>query len=107
VSIYNSHWHLRDAPFRDCHDPRMFFQSPTHDEALARLHFLVEERRRLGLLLGPPGTGKTLLFEVFAGELRKKGLAVACVSLVGIESPGLTSCLSIARRVGDLLEETL
>ena len=47
-------------------DPQFFYQSPTHEEALARLHFLVEQHRRLGLLMGPDGSGKSFLLEVFA-----------------------------------------
>jgi type II secretory pathway predicted ATPase ExeA len=85
VSIYTTHWGLRDTPFRDCHDPRSFYQSPTHDEALARLYFLVDERRRLGILMGPTGVGKSLLLEVFAAQLRRKWIPVALLSLVGIE----------------------
>ncbi len=89
VSIYTTHWGLRDTPFRDCHDPRLFYQSPTHDEALARLHFLVDERRRLGILVGPSGAGKSLLLEVFAAQLRKKWIPAAYLSLVGLEAPEL------------------
>lgn len=87
MSIYHTHWGLRDTPFRDCHDPRLFYQSPTHDEGLARLHFLVDEQRRLGLLIGPLGSGKSLLLEVFAAQLRKRGIPVANASLVGMEPP--------------------
>lgn len=83
--MYQSHWGLDETPFRTQLDPRFFHQSPTHEEALARLHFLVDYRRRLGLLIGPRGSGKSLLLEVFAGELRRRGLAVAKVSLLGID----------------------
>ena len=55
--MYASHWGLRESPFRNCLDPRCFYQSPTHEEALARLHFLLEQHRRVGLLLGPDGSG--------------------------------------------------
>ena len=50
-----------------------------------RLEFLVEDRRRLGLLLGTPGCGKSLVLEVFARRLRRGGLQVANVNLAGIE----------------------
>jgi general secretion pathway protein A len=82
--MYESHWGLQESPFRACLDPGMFYESPTHEEALARLHFLVDERRRLGLLLGEAGSGKSLLFEVFAGDLRRSGSAVAKMSLLGL-----------------------
>ena len=75
--MYESHWGLRESPFRGLADPRYFYCSPTHDEALARLSFLVENHRRLGLLLGVPGNGKTLLLNVFGRQLRASGCQVA------------------------------
>ena len=68
--MFESHWGLRESPFRDLADPRYFYCSPTHDEALARLQFLVRNHRRLGLLLGTPGSGKTLLLGVFGRQMR-------------------------------------
>jgi len=70
----------------------LFYHSPTHEEALARLHFLVEQRRRVGLLMGVSGSGKSLLLEVFAGQLRQSGLPVAKVNLLGLE-PAEMLCL--------------
>jgi type II secretory pathway predicted ATPase ExeA len=83
--MYQSHWGLQESPFRDCLDPQFFYQSPTHDEALARLQFLVEEHRRLGLLMGPDGSGKSLVLEVLAAQLQRAGCIVAKISLVGME----------------------
>jgi general secretion pathway protein A len=62
---------------------RSFSPTPVQEEALARLHFLVEQRRRLGLLFGPPGSGKSLLLEVLADQLRRSGRAAAKVTLAG------------------------
>ena len=84
--MYQSHWGLREMPFSGCVDPKYFFPSPTHEEALARLHFLVENHRRLGLLFGASGFGKSLLLEVFAEQLRRSGQAVAKLNLVGLDS---------------------
>jgi type II secretory pathway predicted ATPase ExeA len=82
--MYQSHWGLRESPFRDDSDLQSFYQSPTHEEALARLHFLVEQHRRLGLLLGPEGSGKSLLLEILASQLRRHGPVAARVNLTGI-----------------------
>jgi general secretion pathway protein A len=92
--MYQSHWGLQESPFRSCLDLQFFHQSPTHEEALARLRFLVEARRRLGLLLGTPGSGKSLLLEVFSEHLRRKGLPVAKVNLLGITPAELLQMLA-------------
>jgi general secretion pathway protein A len=73
-------------PFNGRVDPRYFYPSPTHEEALARLHFLVENHRRLGIVMGPVGYGKSLLLEVFAGQLRRSGRAVAKLNLLGLDA---------------------
>jgi type II secretory pathway predicted ATPase ExeA len=83
--MFRKHWNLRESPFRGTLDWRRFFRSPIHEEALARLEFLAEERRRLGLLLGPSGCGKSLVLEVFARGLRRTGAQVGNVSLLGID----------------------
>lgn len=83
--MYQSHWGLRETPFRTPGDPRFFYESPTHEEALARLEFLVDQRRRLGLLLGGDGSGKSLVFQVFAQAMRRAGRPTACLSLLGVD----------------------
>ena len=92
--MYQAHWGLREPPFRGNLDPKSFYQSPTHEEALARLNFLVEGRRRLGLLIGPGGSGKSLLFEVFAQQLRRQGRSVANLSLLDVEPTEMLSLLA-------------
>jgi general secretion pathway protein A len=82
--MYLAYWGLGQAPFRGHLDPRSFHQGPTQEEALARLHFLVEQRRTVGLLLGEAGSGKSLLLEFFAKELGVVNRQVALESLVGI-----------------------
>jgi type II secretory pathway predicted ATPase ExeA len=83
--MYQSYWGLEDSPFRARSDRRFFFQSPTHEEAMARLNFLVDERRRAGLLLGGLGSGKSTVLQMFADALRRRGSPVAKVNLNGLE----------------------
>lgn len=86
--MYQSYWGLGQAPFRGNLDPRFFHQGPTHEEALARLQFLVEEHRTLGLLLGEAGTGKSLILEIFARSLGHVGRQSAKLSLTGLDPHG-------------------
>lgn len=93
--MYQSHWGLREMPFRNRLDPRQFFESATHEEGLARLHFLLDQRRRLGVLLGGAGSGKSLLLEVFASQVRQKGYPVVYASLLGLEPTEFLSQLAV------------
>jgi general secretion pathway protein A len=48
-----AHWQLRERPFEATWDPRFFYASPEHEEALSRLQYLVEETTmNLGLHSG-------------------------------------------------------
>jgi type II secretory pathway predicted ATPase ExeA len=82
--MYQAYWGLSKSPFRGHLDPRAFHRGAAQDEALARMHFLVDERRTMGLVLGDTGTGKSLLLEVFAGELSKSRHEWAQLGLLGI-----------------------
>lgn len=83
--MYQSHWDLRESPFQGDSAVQFLHQSPTHEEALARLQFLVENRRRLGLLMGASGSGKSLVLEAFAEQLRRRGRPVVKINLLGLE----------------------
>jgi len=100
--MYQTHWGLQESPFRGCLDPKSFYQSPTHEEALARLHFLVEHGRRLGLLTGPSGSGKSLLLEVFGSHEFDQTLTVPRPRRWSIDEPYLYRVVSEVR-VGDRL----
>ena len=86
--MYQSYWGLGQAPFRGNLDPRFFHQGPTQEEALARLQFLVEEHRTLGLLLGEAGTGKSLILEIFARSLGRVSGQSAKLSVAGLDTHG-------------------
>ncbi len=82
--MYATHWGLVEPPFGAGTDLRWFHQSPTHEETLARLHFLVDNRRRLGLLVGPAGCGKSLTLCAFADQRRRAGDLACRISLFGL-----------------------
>jgi len=96
--MYESYWGLRQQPFVGSLDPESYYKSPTHDEALARMHYLVENCRRLGVLFGPAGSGKSLLLRVFAHELYAVGAMTVYVNLLGVSVDDLQ--WSIAAQLG-------
>ena len=94
--MYRLHWGIenQNTPFSGHLEPRRFYAGSSHGEALARLEFLVEERRGIGLLLGGPGSGKSLLLEVFGQGLRRRGTPVAQVNLLGVEPREMLSLVA-------------
>jgi type II secretory pathway predicted ATPase ExeA len=57
-----------------------YFPGAAQEEALARMHFVLEQGSACGLLLGPAGSGKTLLLARFADAARRRGVATALLS---------------------------
>ncbi|MBI4715412.1 MAG: AAA family ATPase [Nitrospirae bacterium] len=67
--MYETFFHLKEAPFRLTPDPQFFYLSRQHEEALAHLSFGVRERKGFIILTGEVGTGKTTLSRLFLGRL--------------------------------------
>lgn len=84
--MYQPYWGLTESPFRGNFDPRFFYQGPSQDEAIARLHFLVDEKRAMGLLLSDPGGGKSLVLQMFARQVRQVGHQKASINLIGLDA---------------------
>jgi type II secretory pathway predicted ATPase ExeA len=65
-------------------DAERFYPSAGHNEALARLEYLVDARRRLGVLLGTSGMGKSLVLRVVAKRLARSGAVVVTLDAIGL-----------------------
>lgn len=59
--MYADFFGLRELPFNNTPDPRFFFSTPDHEEALASLVYAIRERKGFVLLTGEVGAGKTLV----------------------------------------------
>ena len=62
---YLRHWRLSRSPFAVSANSRGMFTGGTIEEAMARGEFLVEQGKRLGLVMGPSGVGKTTFLKYF------------------------------------------
>ena len=69
--MYEGYFGLREKPFKKTPDPRYLFLSETHEEALERLAFAVEEME-LALLTGEVGSGKTLITRALADRVGER-----------------------------------
>jgi general secretion pathway protein A len=98
------YWNLAASPWVHC-PPKQLFRSAGVEEALARIDFLIRERRQMAILSGPNGIGKSkLLAYLHAQPPRLDGRPAARVSrlsLMGLAPQELPTRIleSIAGRV--------
>ncbi|MFQ5592379.1 MAG: ExeA family protein [Phycisphaerae bacterium] len=76
--MYASFFELRERPFNNTPDPRFFYPTRDHEEALASLIYAVQERKGFVLLTGEVGAGKTLVSRMM---LRHFGMHVAFATI--------------------------
>ncbi|MGH7326232.1 MAG: ExeA family protein [Candidatus Rokuibacteriota bacterium] len=59
--MYEAFWGLSEQPFDNSPNPKFFYLSPEHEEALVRLMYAVRQRKGCAMLTGEYGCGKTTL----------------------------------------------
>jgi len=67
--MYESHWKLSERPFENRIDTKFYYPAETHQAALLKLHYAIENRRAAAMLCGPGGMGKSLLVEALQRQL--------------------------------------
>lgn len=101
--MYAPYWRLTDTPFTTRVDPRAYIETPVHEEAMARMLYLIEQRRHCGVLLGDRGCGKTMLLQVLARHLRRTQACVISEDLLGVT--GIEAAWKIADALGCRIHE--
>jgi len=84
--MYEKYWNLKEKPFKNTPDPKFFYYSQEHQEALARLKYCVEEGLGAALLSGVFGCGKTMVARTLQKELTEPKY-----NLAFIRNPALSS----------------
>jgi type II secretory pathway predicted ATPase ExeA len=67
--VYEAYWELTEPPFDNSPNPKFFYLSPEHEEALDRLVYAVRYRKGCGMLTGEYGCGKTTLSRALVERL--------------------------------------
>jgi general secretion pathway protein A len=83
--MHDTYWGLQAPVFTPCAGQKSLADSPVHQEALARLDFLCENRLPLGLLIGPPGSGKSTVLAAYADRANRQGAVVALANAAADE----------------------
>ena len=78
--MYEAYWQLREPPFDNAPNPKFFYQSPEHEEALVRLVYTVRHRKGCGMLTGEYGCGKTTLSRALIQRLEAERYEVGLLT---------------------------
>ena len=78
--MYEEYWGLNEKPFENTPDPRFFYYSSQHEEALARMLYVIKGRKGAGMLTGVFGCGKTLIGQAIFKEISKEKYKVATIT---------------------------
>jgi len=97
--MYLEYWNLNLLPFDNAPDPRFFYESQGHKEAIMRLMFAVQTRKAIALLTGDYGIGKTQICETVINRLSSNEFKVAFVVNPRMEAIDLIR--EIAFQLGD------
>jgi general secretion pathway protein A len=77
---YLEYFGLKEKPFEPAFDPRFYFESTSHREAIDHLRFLLRQKEGFALIYGNSGVGKTTLSNIFLGSLDKSKYNTALIS---------------------------
>lgn len=70
--MYEVYWGLTEKPFENTPNAKFFYHSHQHEEALARMLYVVHEHKGAAVLTGEYGCGKTLLSRILKNELQQE-----------------------------------
>lgn len=77
--MYKAFYGLTNNPFEISPDPRFYYGTPQHNEALAILSYGIDRRKGFVVVSGEVGTGKTLLARYILKTLSWQKISVAYV----------------------------
>lgn len=67
--MYENHWNLSKRPFENRIDGEFYYPAETHQAAVLKVRYAIENRRAAALLCGPSGIGKTMIVDAIDRQL--------------------------------------
>lgn len=67
--MYKEYWKMRSEPFENRCDGEFYYPADSHQAALLKLRYSIENRRAATLVCGPPGVGKSILTDLLRRQL--------------------------------------
>jgi general secretion pathway protein A len=67
--MYEEYWRLSGRPFENRTTEGSYYPAETHQAAILKLRYAIENRRAAALLCGPSGMGKSMVVNLLAQQL--------------------------------------
>ena len=67
--MYTEYWKLRVRPFENRCDSEFYYPAESHQAAILKLRYAIENRRAAALVCGPSGVGKSVLISAIRRQL--------------------------------------
>ena len=77
--MYEEYWGFKEKPFQNTPDPRFFYKSSEHEEALTKMLYTIEEGLGGGMLTGVFGCGKTVIGQAILEKLPSDKYKIAFI----------------------------
>lgn len=78
--MYEQFYNLKEKPFNNNPDPKFFYPSPIHSEALDRLYYAIVERKGFVVVTGEIGSGKTTVCRALLRKLDTEGNEISLIT---------------------------
>lgn len=97
--MYESYWGLTEKPFQNTFNPRFFYYTAQHRDALMKLNYCIQDGMGAGLLTGIFGCGKTFIAQLIISQLNPERFKTIFISHPPTTS--LDLLVSICSELGD------
>lgn len=87
--MYEDYWKLTGRPFENRNDTRFYYPAESHQAALFKLNYAIENRRAAALLCGPGGMGKSLVAAALNRQLSDRFRPVTNIVFPAFDSQQL------------------
>lgn len=87
--MYESHWSLNARPFENFYQREFYYPSESHQAALLKLRYCIENRRSAAVLCGASGMGKSLLTSCLLEQMPESVAKVIVVKYPMLDAAGM------------------
>jgi len=103
--MYEEYWGFRERPFQNTPDPRFFYESLEHEEALSKLLYTIERNLGAAMLTGVFGCGKTVVGQTLLSRLPGDKYKIAFITNPQLDSVELLRSIVRNLKAVDLPEK--